>query len=169
VSFIRTRSVRGATKAPFLVGSAGTAELRDASIVAHLGLADDTSRWIAGPTRWRTERPTRALFYAVIVHTAGNSDIVARMPSKAAITPEQERAAIEAVTSLDWTPILSPLPARSIAQALAVTDERAAAILNEFRDRELIESCFEHPGKSLAETDYIVVNHRSKWARVEPV
>jgi hypothetical protein len=91
------------------------------------------------------------------------------MPSKAAITPEQERAAIEAVTSLDWTPILSPLPARAIAQALAVTDERAAAILNEFRDRELIESCFEHPGKSLAEADYIVVNHRSKWARVESV
>lgn len=92
------------------------------------------------------------------------------MPTKfAPLSPKQEQTAIEVVTVLDWTLIGSPLPARAIAEEISVTHEQGEAILIDLRDRELIDSRLEHPGNNLAETGHIVINHYSKWFRVEPM
>jgi hypothetical protein len=92
------------------------------------------------------------------------------LPSKfAPLTPAQEEIAIEAVIALGLTPIMSPLPAHAVAESLGVTQEQGEAILQNLSDRNLTESRFEHPGNNLVETGHVIVNHRSKWVRVEQV
>ena len=79
------------------------------------------------------------------------------------LSPEEEQRAVEAVTALDWQldPTRGPM---AIAEALAVSHDRADAILKDLCVRRILRQRAT-PANNVAETGRVGAPVKTKWTR----